>query len=476
MTRYQYLADLLAQRIEQGLYQPGERLPSVRVLSSEHGVSISTVQQAYYLLEEKQLITPQSRSGYFVTSHKAAPPVPAITRPVQRPVDITQWDAVSNLLDSRRDKQTLLLGGGSPDLSQPTLKPLWKAIGRIGQQQNEYTLGYDSLHGTPELREQVARLMIDSGCQLTADDVVITTGCHEAILIAIRAICQPGDIVAVESPSFYGIMQTLRGFGIKVIEIPTDSSSGISLEALELAFEQWPIKAVMVVPNCNNPLGFIMPEARKRALLRLAQRFDAAIIEDDVYGELAFDYPRPVTIKSLDTDGRVLLCSSFSKILAPGMRLGWIVPGRYFDRALHIKYMATGSTTTLTQVALADFIRQGHYQPHMRRMRSIYQCNLEIMTRLVRQYFPCDICVTRPQGGFLLWIELPEALDTHQLSEAMRAEKIQIAVGSLFSAVGKYRNCLRLSYAQPCTDQTERALAILGAAVERAMHTCSAEG
>jgi len=472
MTRYQHLAELLAQRIEQGLYQSGERLPSVRALSAEHGVSISTVQQAYYLLEEKQLITPQPRSGYFVTPRKAAPPLPPITRPVQRPVEITQWDTVMELLNARLDNDVLQLGSGTPNIDPPTLKPLWKIISRLGQQQDPRLLNYDNLYGVAELREQIARLMIDSGCQLVADDVIITTGCHEALSVSIRAICQAGDIVAVESPAFHGTMQTLRGFGIRAIEIPTDSVSGISLEALELAFEQWPIKAVVVVPNCNNPLGFVMPTARKQALLSLAQRFDIAIIEDDVYGELAFDYPRPMTIKSLDTDGRVLLCSSFSKTLAPGLRVGWVVPGRYFDRVLHMKYISTGSTATQTQMAVAAFIRQGHYQPHLRRMRSFYQRNLETFTRRVRHHFPCGICVTRPQGGFLIWVELPEPFDAWQLNQDLRASGVQVAIGSLFSASGKYRNCLRLSYAQAFSEQIEKALEILGAAVERAMLSC----
>ncbi|MDI3442429.1 PLP-dependent aminotransferase family protein [Erwinia sp. V90_4] len=472
MTRYQHLAELLAQRIEQGLYQSGERLPSVRALSAEHGVSISTVQQAYYLLEEKQLITPQPRSGYFVTPRKAAPPLPPITRPVQRPVEITQWDTVMELLNARLDNDVLQLGSGTPNIDPPTLKPLWKIISRLGQQQDPRLLNYDNLYGVAELREQIARLMIDSGCQLVADDVIITTGCHEALSVSIRAICQAGDIVAVESPAFHGTMQTLRGFGIRAIEIPTDSVSGISLEALELAFEQWPIKAVVVVPNCNNPLGFVMPTARKQALLSLAQRFDIAIIEDDVYGELAFDYPRPMTIKSLDTDGRVLLCSSFSKTLAPGLRVGWVVPGRYFDRVLHMKYISTGSTATQTQMAVAAFIRQGHYQPHLRRMRSFYQRNLETFTRRVRHHFPCGICVTRPQGGFLIWVELPEPFDAWQLNQDLRASGVQVAIGSLFSASGKYRNCLRLSYAQAFSEQIEKALEILGSAVERAMLSC----
>lgn len=472
MTRYQHLAELLAQRIEQGLYQSGERLPSVRALSAEHGVSISTVQQAYYVLEEKQLITPQPRSGYFVTPRKAAPPLPPITRPVQRPVEITQWDAVMELLNARLDNDVLQLGSGTPNIDPPTLKPLWKIISRLGQQQDPRLMNYDNLYGVAELREQIARLMIDSGCQLVADDVIITTGCHEALSVSIRAICQAGDIVAVESPAFHGTMQTLRGFGIRAIEIPTDSVSGISLEALELAFEQWPIKAVVVVPNCNNPLGFVMPTARKQALLSLAQRFDIAIIEDDVYGELAFDYPRPITIKSLDTDGRVLLCSSFSKTLAPGLRVGWVVPGRYFDRVLHMKYISTGSTATQTQMAVAAFIRQGYYQPHLRRMRSFYQRNLETFTRRVRHHFPCGICVTRPQGGFLIWVELPEPFDAWRLNQDLRASGVQVAIGSMFSASGKYRNCLRLSYAQAFSEQIEKALEILGAAVERAMRSC----
>lgn len=468
MTRYEHLANLLAQRINQGLYLCGERLPSVRALSKEHGVSISTVQQAYYLLEEQQLITPQPRSGYFVTPHQSVHPLPALTRPVQQPVDVTQWEAVLQQLSTRQEQGILQLGSGTPNLIQSTLKPLWKIIGRLAQQQDSRLLEYDNIYGMPELREQVARLAIDSGCQLTPEEIVVTNGCHEALSVSIRAVCQAGDIVAVESPTYHGIMQTLRGFGVKVIEIPTDSQTGISLEALELALEQWPVKAVIVVPNCNNPLGFIMPERRKRALLALAQRFDIAIIEDDVYGELAWEYPRPPTIKSFDSDGRVLLCSSFSKTLGPGLRVGWVVPGRYLDRVLHMKYIVTGSGVQHTQLAAAEFVRQGYYPAHLRRMRQYYRRNLDIFTAAVLQYFPCGICVTRPQGGYLLWIELPEAVDTVKLSKQMRDESVQIAVGSLLSASGKYQNCLRLNYGLPFTAETERALVTLGSAIEQA--------
>jgi len=465
MTRYQHLASLLAERIEQGLYRSGERLPSVRSLSSEHGVSISTVQQAYHLLEDRQLISPQPRSGYFVTQRKAQPPVPQLTRPVQRPVEITQWDAVLEQLTAREEREMVALGSGNADVTQPTIKPLWRELGRIAQYQESELLGYDSVYGMRALRQQISRLMLDSGCVVSSDDILITNGCHEALSIAIRAVCEPGDIVAVESPSFHGTMQMLRALGIKVVEIPTDSVTGISVEALELALEQWPIKAVILVPSCNNPLGFIMPEERKRAVFCLAQRFDIAIIEDDVYGEMAYEYPRPMAIKSLDIDGRVLLCSSFSKTLAPGLRVGWIIPGRYLDRALHMKYIGTGSTGTLAQYAVAEFIRNGHYHRHLRRMRQIYQRNLEVFTCRVRQYFPCGICVSRPQGGFIMWVELPENIDLVPICCALREEGIHLVAGSLLSASGKYRNCLRLNYALPVDAALEAALRKTGEAL-----------
>lgn len=469
MTRYENLATLLAERIEQGLYRHGEKLPSVRNLSQEHGVSISTVQQAYQVLENLQLITPQPRSGYFVAPRKAKPPVPAISRPVQRPVDVTQWDEVLTLLDARSDKEMLNFGGGAPDISQPTLKPLWREMARLVQHNQCDILSYDALQGRRELREQISRLMVDGGTVVDPEDIVITNGCHGALSIALLSVCKPGDIVAVESPSYYGTMQLLRGFGIKVMEIPTDPETGISIEALELALEQWPIKGVILVPSCSNPQGSIMPDARKKAILALAQRHDIVIFEDDIYGELVTDYPRPRTIKSLDIDGRVLLCSSFTKSVAPGLRVGWIVPGRYRDRVLHMKYAAIGSTVPTNQLAMAAFIRDGHYHRHIRRMRQFYQQHLETYTCWIRQYFPCGICVTRPKGGYMLWVELPEGVDMICVSRQLCRLKIQTAPGSLFSASGKYRNCLRINCALPLTERYREAIAKLGEAIHISM-------
>ena len=469
MTRYEHLATILAQRIEQGLYRSGDRLPSVRLLSQEHGVSISTVQQAYQCLEARQLIVPQPRSGYFVASHKAPLPEPAMSRPVQRPVEVTQWDQVQSLLDARRDEQIIALGGGAPDISQPGLKPLWREMNRVTQHQAPGVMNYDELYGKPVLRQQIARLMLDSGVRAGLDDIIITNGCHGALAAGLLAVCQPGDIVAVESPSFHGTMQMLRAFGFRALEIPTDPVQGISIEALELALDQWPVKGVILVANCNNPLGFIMPDNRKRALLSLAQRHDIAIFEDDIYGELSFEYPRPRTIKSWDVDGRVLLCSAFTKTVAPGLRVGWIVPGRYRDKVLHMKYVTTGTTVGLTQLAMAEFIRSGHYHRHLRRMRHQYQNNMEKYACWVREYFPCGTCLTRPKGGFLLWVELPEQVDMVQVARLIESQKIMVAAGSMFSAAGKYRHCLRLNCALPADARHQHALKLLGEAVHQVL-------
>jgi DNA-binding transcriptional MocR family regulator len=462
MNRYQTLAALLGERITQGLYPAGEKLPSVRTLSLEHGVSISTVQQAYHLLEEQQMILARAKSGYFVAQQKNLPELPEVCKLVQRPVEISQWEQVLELIDHAPRPGIVELGRGTPDLSSPTLKPLLRALRQVAQYQQESILTYESIYGHQPLREQIARLMIDSGNHISAEQIIMTHGCSEALSIALRTLCQAGDIVAIDSPSFHGAMQSLKGLQIKVIEIPADPITGISLEALELALEQWPIKALQLTPNCNNPLGYNMPDDRKKQLLRLAQRYDLAIIEDDIYGELAYHYPRPATIASFDEDGRVLLCSSFSKSLAPGLRVGWIAPGRYFNKALHTKYISTGNSAPLPQLAVCEYIQQGHYSKHIRRMRAQYQRNAAIMTDWVRRYFPSGTRLSRPQGGFMLWVALDEKIDTKQLNRLIAKFGVQVATGAIFSAAGKYRHCLRINYSHPLTEHYQQAIAKIG--------------
>ena len=212
---------------------------------------------------------------------------------------------------------------------------------------------------------------------------------------------------------------------------------------------------------------------RRFLLLSLVILFVSLIwkyyFEDDIYGELATEYPRPRTIHSWDIDGRVMLCSSFTKTIAPGLRIGWIAPGRYYDKLLQMKYAASGTNVPSTQLAACNFIREGHYHRHVRRMRQIYQRNIEIYTCWLREFFPCGICVTRPKGGFMLWVELPEQVDMVCVAKQLCRLKIQVAPGSLFSAAGKYRNCVRINCALPPTEKHKAVMVKLGEAVKVAM-------
>ncbi|MCP4326178.1 MAG: PLP-dependent aminotransferase family protein, partial [Alteromonadales bacterium] len=274
----------------------------------------------------------------------------------------------------------------------------------------------------------------------------------------LRAVTEPGDIVAVESPSFYGSMQAIKTANLKAIEIPTNAENGLSIEALELALEQWPIKVILVTPTCNNPMGYTMPEQEKKRLYQLAQSYDICIIEDDIYGDISYQSPRPKTIKSFDDDGRVLLCSSFSKTVAPGIRVGWIAPGRYRDKVTHIKYVSSSMCPTLPQLAIADFIKNGEYNRHTRRVRLLYKQGRDHLISCIKHHFPEDTRISFPQGGYILWVELNKHFDTMKLATRCKDGKVSIAAGPLFSATGKYRSCMRLNFTEQTENEREQGI------------------
>lgn len=467
MKLYEQLAESLENQITRGFFQPGDRLPSIRQMSEDHQVSISTVQEAYRLLEDWRLAAAKPKSGYFVLGCQQTPKLPDISRPAQKPVAVSQWELVVQLLYSHETDGQMALGKGTPDVGAKSLKPLSKIIATISRRSDIAGFTYDSLQGAEELRLQIARQMLASGCQLHPDDIVITTGCQEALACSMRSVATRGDIVAIESPSFYGSMQTIQAMGLKALEIPTHPETGISLEALELALEQWPVKVLQLTPVCNNPMGYTMPAANMEKLLELANHHDIAVIEDDIYGDLAYQYPRPRTLKSFDTEGRVLYCSSFSKTISPAFRTGWCVPGSYIQQVKHMKYVSTACGSVLQPRAIAEFVAQGHYERHLRKIRSQYQRGRDCMIEWVGRHFPEGTKMSRPMGGFLLWVQLPGKIDSVTLNEQLAKHRISIAPGTLFTASNKYRHCLRLNHAQQPTDEVEHAIRIIGETVSK---------
>jgi len=461
MKLYEQLVEELVSRINQGYYQPGKKLPSIRSLSKERGVSISTVQEAYIRLEEGGFAEVRPKSGYYVKGRSAAPQLPEVSRPAQRPLEVSHWEQVYNLLHAEKEPGHVALGTALPEINSSTLKPLLKSLSQAARNGTENFLNYCGMGGSQNLRKQIARLAVDYGCNLQPDEIIITSGCQEALVCSFRAVTNPGDIVATDSPSFYGSTQAIKALGLKALEIPTHPETGISLEALELALDQWPIQAIQVTPTCNNPLGYTMPEERRKGLLRLAQQYDIPIIEDDIYGDLYFRSPRPKAIRAFDQEGRVLLCSSFSKTIAPGLRLGWVAPGQCTERVLHKKFVSTVSSPLIQQEAVAEFIANGYYERHLRKMRLQYQQSRDLMIEWIESYFPEGTRISFPEGGYMLWVELPMAMDTVLLNQRLADKQVSIAPGVIFSASGKYRNFMRLNYAGKMDEDTHNAVRVL---------------
>ncbi|SBS27444.1 putative HTH-type transcriptional regulator YjiR [Marinomonas spartinae] len=447
MPQYVDIANVISDRIQKGFYRPGEKLPSMREICTSFSVSLGTAQNAYHFLEENGLVIPIEKTGYFVRQGQlASGHLPNVQPVTQEPVDIKNWHSILELAASSPSDGVLQLGRGMPDVDSSSLKPLLKALSQTGRSTDKRALYYDDISGMKKLREQISRMLIDSGCDIAAEELIITSGCQEALSIAIRAVCEPGDIVAIESPAFHGAIQILQACGVRVLEVPTDPITGISIESLEMILEQWSVKLIQVTPNCNNPLGFIMPEERKRELLNLAKKYNVMILEDDIYGDLSYRYPRPLTIKSMDMDGRVLLCGSFSKTIAPGLRIGWIAPARFFDRVLYMKYTGTGSTSSAAQIAVASFIEDGYYLLHLRKMRAMYHRNLQQTVEWIGESFPTGIRMSQPQGGYILWVEFPKNFNANAFNKSLLQRKIQVVSGSIFSSSERHGHCIRINF------------------------------
>jgi DNA-binding transcriptional MocR family regulator len=461
---YERVACQISHLIDQGTFRPGERIPSVRGLSRQMGVSLSTVMAAYDLLENRGVIEARPQSGYYVRARCVGPTHPekqgkpsAAAVPKTLSVD----DICVMLLGSPRNRDLVPLGGALPNPELLPLDRLTRTLSAVTRQHKQQSVAYDMLPGHRTLRNQIARRATTAGCFLTPDEIVTTHGCSEAVNLCLRAVCKPGDTVAIESPMFFGFPQMIRMLGLRAVEIPSDPIEGMSLSALSYAIEHHAIAACIAIPNFSNPLGSCMPDEKKKELVALLAGNDIPFIEDDIYGDICFRQDRPVVAKAFDRKGMVLLCSSFSKTLAPGYRIGWVTPGRFQSQVESLKVLSHGATSMPTQLAIGEFLANGGYDHHLRKIRKVYEKQTLAMARMVEDCFPAGTTVTRPQGGFVLWVECPPYVDALKLYHLSLDAGISIAPGPVFSVKGKYRNCVRLN-AGFWNRRTEEAIAVLG--------------
>jgi len=436
--------------MERGTYRPGDRLPSIRELANQRRISINTALQAYAQLENLCLVEVRPQSGYYAAS-QLPEPVQGLDESAARqdlqPRIVSLGHAPLEVMRSLRNPALLPLGRAMPNLGLLPAEKLARMLAGEARRYRNESVAYAGSAGLEQLRTQIAQRAVAAGCRLGPDDVIVTSGCVEAVTLALQATCKPGDTVAVASPVYSTFLNSIQWMGLKVLEIPSSARRGISLPVLEYALRHQRISACLMIANFSNPQGSVMTDDDRRQLVDMLARREIPLIEDDVYGELGSGPTRPHSLKALDQKGLVLQCSSFSKTLAPGYRVGWIAPGRYRERIEHMKALFNVATASPTQLAIAEFLGSGGYDRHLRMIRRTYARQVAEMRAAIDRWFPDGTRVSRPEGGFVLWIEMPERADGFTAYELALRQGIGVAPGCLFTAGDGFRNCLRLSAA-----------------------------
>ncbi|MCR3959648.1 PLP-dependent aminotransferase family protein [Aeromonas veronii] len=464
MSLYGQLADQLQQQITSGLWQPGERIPSIRQSCKTHGLSPMTVLQAYQLLESRGLILARPQSGYYV---KAAPSRPAASLPQQAhysgSVDIN--DLVFEVLQASKSRELVPLGMAVAD---PTLFPhpqLGRALASSMRRLDPFSTVADLPPGNEALRRAIAQRYAGEGLAVDPQQIIITTGAMEALSLSLQVLTEPGDWVVVESPTFYGALQAIERLKLKAVEIPVIPGVGIDLDLLADALTRIPVKACWLMGNVQHPLGHTMPDSHKAQLMALLNSHGVPLVEDDVYAEVYFGRERPKPIRHWDQRGDSLLCSSFSKCLAPGFRVGWVVAGPHAERVQRLQLMSTLSTNVPSQLALAEMLRQGGVDAHFRRLRHTLAQRQQQMRAALQRLLPDEVRISSPDGGYFLWLVLPAHFDSRALHAKALGSGFSVAPGALFSSQGQHNHCLRLNSSHPWSEQLEQALTRLAALI-----------
>jgi len=463
MSRYQQLAEQTEALILNGVLRPGDRLPSVRQACRIHDVSPITVTQAYYILEGRGLIEARPKSGYFVRARLGQNlSEPEMTHPVGGSTQLQVSDFIFQILDSVRDPSVVPLGSSFPSPYLYPLDKLGRFLANAARKFDPLATVTDLPPGNEELRRQLALRYLTQGATVSPQEIVITSGAMEGLNLCLQAVTQPGDLIAIESPTFYAGLQASERLGLKVIEIPSHPREGVSLSALEDTLRHHPIKACLFMLNFANPTGSRVSDENKKALLELLRRYDVPLIEDDVYNELYFGSQAPLCSKAEDKTGLVMHVSSFSKCLAPGYRIGWVAAGRYASRIQRQKLSLSLATTVPVQIALAEYLKHGGLENHLRHLRQTLALQEVEMVQAVERHFPTGTKLARPQGGYFLWLELPHHVDTLLLHQQALERGISIAPGPIFSAKREFKNYLRLNFGHPDSQRLDAAMASLG--------------
>ena len=460
---YRTIAHRLMAQIDAGVFAPGQRLPSIRQLMAQEGISLSTANLAVAWLERHGYLLAKPRSGYYVPLQRRPrlrEPDATRTALPDQPVQINRLVADVNLASQTAD--LVPLGAAVVNTALLPVKELNQALADVARTRRSDCSRYALPPGDPELRRQIALLSRDWGCDLTPDDIVVTAGDTDALELALRTVARPGDRIAIESPTYFGILQTIENLGMQALEIATHPRTGLDVDELIRATETNPVAAVVLNPTFHNPFGCCMPDEAKARLVAWVTAQRLPLIEDDVFGDLYDGPQRPRPCQAFDTAGWVLTCSSFSKTLAPGYRIGWCVPGRFRDDLIRLQFSRVLAVSAPPQLAIADYLGGRGYPRHLKTLRERFTRQKTEAASAIARHFPAGTRVTNPAGGFLFWLELPPGTDGLAIYRAALAEGVSIAPGAMFSASRSFDHCLRLAVGLPWSDKVEAAIGVVG--------------
>lgn len=459
---YEQLADEFGALIAGGVYAPGDRLPSIRHLAQQKRLSVSTVMQALHLLEDRGVIRAKPQAGFYVNHRARTMPSIAGSAKLSTPVHVGINNLLMQVLQTNKAARTVSLASALPPEDLLPLQRIQRTVGIVARRDSALfgKVGYFEMN-EPGFMRQIIRRAVDWG-RIEAGEIVATSSCTEAISLSLRAVAKPGDTVAVESATYFVLLQLLESLGLKALEIPTDPKTGPSLDALELALREGLCHACLLTPNSNNPFGSIMPEANKRRLAHLLSQYDVPLIEDDIYGDLCFTADRPWPVKAYDTTGNVLLCSSYSKTLGLASRVGYVAAGKYAQDVAFLKTVSSGVTSHLFQAVTAELIGTSAYDKGVRKMGRALQARIASMSDAVSTSFPDGCMVSEPQGGFVLWVQLPVQVNALDLHRSAAKEGLVFMPGQLFSASGRLKNYIRLNCGNPWSREIASAVEQLG--------------
>jgi len=461
--RYEQVVSKIEEMVSGLHLQPGDKVPSVRKVSEELKVSLGTVNQAYAILSAKGIITSKPGSGYYISSfNKNGAASGNDNRYLPLPEVVEVSTMATTMAKNTRKYGVINFSSLAPPNEFIPVTRLNKALQSAMKEAVTDSFQYSYLEGHPRLLKQIALHTFDWKNSITSDELLITNGCMEAINLCLDAITKPGDIVAVESPCYAGLLQCLESKGLKALGIRTDPHNGLDLDELEHVLSSQPVAACIFMPVCQNPIGCSMSEENKIRLVKMLSARGIPFIEDDALGELNFNGTKPLPAKAYDQDGNVLYCSSVSKSLSAGFRIGWVAAGKYQGEIEKLKFAANISTNGLLQDAISRFMESGNYNDHLKNLRLSVQEQVTKYRNAISKHFPEEVKISAPVGGYSLWIELPQTVNTLDLLRYALKKGIGFCPGQIFAASNFFQNFIRINCCPFWSKKIDAALKELG--------------